>query len=240
VILLLIAFGRNSGDGAPADAPNTVMILLIDKNGHPPSYVNRVIENRREYAEAHGISSPPSPPPPPPSVRKREQEYANPKNPPINNTLGYGLFIKNITDYPVGEVSNSWARIPAIRHAMKEYKYSTYFWALDQDAVIMNPSLSLEEHVLAPGRLGSIMRRGVPVVPPSSIIETYKYVPPERVQFIITQDAEGLQPGSIIVKAGPWAHYFLDAWFDPLFRSYGFQKAEQHALVCSASSPLLT
>lgn len=160
--------------------------------------------------------------------------------PPVNNPLGYGLFIKNITDYPVGEAPNSWARIPAIRHAMKEYKYSTYFWALDQDAVIMNPSLSLEEHILAPERLDSIMRRGVPVVPPNSIIETYKYVTPERVQFIVTQDAEGLQPGSIIIKAGPWAHYFLDAWFDPLFRYYGFQKAEQHALVCSVPSPLLT
>jgi len=77
------------------------------------------------------------------------------------------------------------------------------------------------------------MRRGVPVVPPNSIIETYKYVTPERVQFIVTQDAEGLQPGSMIIKAGPWAHFFLDAWFDPLFRYYGFQKAEQHALVCS-------
>ena len=79
MILLLIAFGRNSGDGAPADAPNTVMILLIDKNGHPPSYVTRVIENRKEYAEAHGIS----PPPPPPLVRKREQQYQTQRAPQL-------------------------------------------------------------------------------------------------------------------------------------------------------------
>ena len=62
MILLLIVFGRNSGDGTPADAPDTVMILLIDKIGHPSSYINQVIENRREYAKAHGISSPPPPP----------------------------------------------------------------------------------------------------------------------------------------------------------------------------------
>ncbi|PWW77568.1 Glycosyltransferase Family 34 protein [Tuber magnatum] len=195
-ILLLIAFARNSGDGKPAGAPDTVMILLADRIGHSTSYINKVIDNRKEYAEVHG----------------------------------YGLFVANVTDYPIGEVPNGWACIPAIRHAMKEYKYSTYFWFLDQDAVIMNPSLSLEQHILAPERLGSIMRRGVPVVPSSSIIETYKHVPPERVQFVITQDAGGLQPGSMILKAGPWAHYLLDAWFDPIFRYYGFQKAEQHAL----------
>ncbi|KAG0638908.1 galactosyl transferase GMA12/MNN10 family-domain-containing protein [Tuber brumale] len=195
-VLLLIAFVRNSGDGRPAGAPNMVMILLTDKIGYSTSYVDKIIENRKEYAEAHG----------------------------------YGLFIGDVSDYPIGEVPNGWARIPAIRHAMKEYKYSTYFWVLDQDAVIMNPSLSLEEHILAPERLGSIMQRGVPVVPPSSVIETYKHVPPERVQLIITQDGEGLQPGSMILKAGSWANYLLDAWFDPIFRYYGFQKAEQHAL----------
>ena len=27
-----------------------------------------------------------------------------------------------------------------------------------------------------------------------------------------------------------WAAYFLDAWFDPLYRAYAFQKAENHAL----------
>jgi mannan polymerase II complex MNN11 subunit len=27
-----------------------------------------------------------------------------------------------------------------------------------------------------------------------------------------------------------WAHYFLDSWFDPLYRAYAFQKAENHAL----------
>ncbi|CUS09554.1 unnamed protein product [Tuber aestivum] len=224
-ILLLIAFSRNSGDRRPEGAPHTVMILLTNKTGHSTSYINKVVENRKEYAETHGN----------PlllflTVKESNNVQSKRSPPPINNVLGYGFFAGNVTDYPVGEAPNGWACIPAIRHAMKEYKYSTYFWFLDQDAVIMNPSLSLEQHILVPGRLGSIMRRGVPVVPSSTVIETYKHVPPERVQFIITQDAGGLQPGSMIIKAGPWAHYLLDAWFDPIFRNYGFQKAEQHAL----------
>jgi mannan polymerase II complex MNN11 subunit len=112
---------------------------------------------------------------------------------------------------------------------MATYKHSEYFWYLDQDALIMDPTLSIEQHILAP--LNSLMRRNVPIVPPQSVIKTYKHVPAERIQFIISQDRIGLQPGSMILKSGPWANYFLDAWYDPMFRFYNFGKAEQHALV---------
>jgi hypothetical protein len=50
------------------------------------------------------------------------------------------------------------------------------------------------------------------------------------VDFVLTQDKEGLAGGSFMVRTGEWAKYFLDAWFDPLYRSYNFQKAESHAL----------
>ena len=33
-----------------------------------------------------------------------------------------------------------------------------------------------------------------------------------------------------MIRTGEWAKFFLDAWFDPLYRSYNFQKAEEHAL----------
>lgn len=113
---------------------------------------------------------------------------------------------------------------------MAHHKHSTNFWLLDQHAIIANPSLSLQSHVLAPERLRSLMRRDVPIVQPNSVIKTYSHIAPERVQFMLTQDADGLHAGSMIIRRGPWADYFLDAWFDPLFRLYGFQKAEQHAL----------
>jgi len=112
---------------------------------------------------------------------------------------------------------------------MAAYKYSEYFWYLDQDAIIMNPSLSLEDHVL--GRLNSLMRRDVPIIPPSSVIKTYRHVPAERMQFILTQDREGLQPGSMLISNGEWANYLLDAWYDPMLRFYNFAKGERNALV---------
>lgn len=171
------------------------MVLVLNRTDHSNEYIDKVVKNRQEYANAHG----------------------------------YGLFIKSTTDYPPGGSAGSgWSRIPAIRHAMSTYKHSEYFWYLDQDALIMDPTPSLEEHILAP--LNSLMRRDVPIVPPQSVIKTYKHVPAERIQFILTQDKLGLTPGSMILKSGPWANYFLDAWYDPMFRFYNFARAETHAL----------
>lgn len=118
-----------------------------------------------------------------------------------------------------------------MRHAMTKFPHTQNFWYLDQHAVIMNPSLSLEAHITGPAKLNTLMRRDVPIVPPESVIKTYKHVPAERIQFIITQDKIGMSPGSIIIKSGDWAKYMLDAWYDPMFRFYNFQKAETHALV---------
>ncbi|KAL0635347.1 putative alpha-1,6-mannosyltransferase mnn11 [Maublancomyces gigas] len=196
VVLLILLFGRSSGPTRPADAPDTVLVLLVNRTGHSAEHVERVTENRRSYAEAHG----------------------------------YGLFIKSAADYPIGPVPAGWARIPALRHAIATFPYSTTFWLLDQDSIIMNPALSLEAHITSTDRLRSLMLRDVPIVPPESVIKTYRHVAAEKVQFILTQDADGLSPGSMIVKRGEWASYFLDTWYDPLFRFYNFQNAEQHAL----------
>lgn len=70
-----------------------------------------------------------------------------------------------------------------------------------------------------------------PVVPPDSVIKTFGNLKGDRIDLVLTQDGEGLCQGSLILKRGEWAKFFLDTWFDPLYRSYNFQKAEGHALV---------
>jgi len=69
-----------------------------------------------------------------------------------------------------------------------------------------------------------------PVVPPDSVIKTFAHLKGERVDFVLSQDRDGLAGGSLLIRNTDWAKYFLDAWFDPLYRSYNFQKAEGHAL----------
>lgn len=116
---------------------------------------------------------------------------------------------------------------------MTSYPQSTYFFFLSPHGLIMNPSMPLTTHVMDPKRLESVMLRDRPVVPPDSVIKTFSHLRGDKIDIVLTQDGEGLCQGSFILRRGEWAKFFLDTWFDPLYRSYNFQKAEGHALVWS-------
>jgi len=94
----------------------------------------------------------------------------------------------------------------------------------------MNPSLSLHAHILSPPRLESLMIPNRPVVPPDSVIKTLSTPHAPRIDLILTQPHRGLCHENFILRRGEWAKFFLDAWFDPLYRSYNFERAEGHAL----------
>lgn len=145
--------------------------------------------------------------------------------------VGYAAFFPTASEYELAGSPRSWALVPSLRHAMAKYPHSTYFFALSPHALIMNPSLSLNSHVMAPKRLESLMLKDKPVVPPDSVIKTFSHLKGDKVDLVLTQDGEGLCQGSFILRQGEWARFFLDTWFDPLYRSYNFQKAEGHALV---------
>ncbi|PWY87654.1 hypothetical protein BO70DRAFT_332741 [Aspergillus heteromorphus CBS 117.55] len=145
---------------------------------------------------------------------------------------GYTNFFANLSDYEttLGDAPKSWAVVPAVRHAMASHPYSQYFFHLDAHALIMNPIKSLDSHVLEKSRLESLMRKDVPVVPPDSIIKTFSHIQPQDVDIIITTDNEDMSPGSFVLRQGEFAKFFLDFWFDPLYRTYNFAKAETHVL----------
>lgn len=130
---------------------------------------------------------------------------------------------------------SSWTSVVAARHALTQFPDCKYLWFLDQSALVMNPQRTIEAHVMDPARLDEGMIKDYPVVPPDSIIKTFSHLRGRDVEFLITQDKDGLSSASWVLKNGEWARFFLETWFDPLYRSYNFQKAETHALV---SGPL--
>jgi mannan polymerase II complex MNN11 subunit len=134
------------------------------------------------------------------------------------------------SNYSIKSAPLSWAKVPAMRHAMTLFPNSAYFFYLDPHTLIMNSNIDIQTHIMAPHRLESLMITDVPIVPPDSVIKTFSGLKGERVDFVLTQDKEGLSEKSFILRRGEWAKYLLDAWFDPLYRSYNFQKAERHAL----------
>ncbi|KAI5863458.1 glycosyltransferase family 34 protein [Durotheca rogersii] len=143
---------------------------------------------------------------------------------------GYGTLLAKTTDYDLGGSPSSWSKVVAMRHALAKYPDCKYVWYLEQNAFIMNPHVKVEDYVMGARKLEANMIKELPVVPPDSIIKTFSHLKGDDVEFVITQDKEGLAPGSFIIKNGEWAKFFLDTWFDPLYRSYNFQKAETHAL----------
>lgn len=147
---------------------------------------------------------------------------------------GYLTFFPTNNQYPVLAAGHhhplSWSKVPALRHAMTLHPSSMFFWYLDASALIMNPSIPLTSHVLAKSTLEHLMIPHQPVVPPDSVIKTFANLKGDRIDLIVSQDKEGLSTSSFIVRNGDWAKYFLDAWFDPIYRNYNFMKAETHAL----------
>ncbi|KAL2126563.1 hypothetical protein VTI74DRAFT_668 [Chaetomium olivicolor] len=143
---------------------------------------------------------------------------------------GYKTLFAKITDYDLHGSPFSWTRVVAMRDALTKYPDCRYVWFLEANGLIMNPKLKIEEHIMQPARLDELMKKDFPVVPPDSIIKTFAHLKGQDVDFVLTQDKEALSAGSFIVRNGEWAKFFLETWWDPIYRSYNFQKEEVHAL----------
>ncbi|CAK7244381.1 MAG: putative alpha-1,6-mannosyltransferase mnn11 [Sporothrix thermara] len=156
------------------------------------------------------------------TVRENRRQYAK--------KHGYGLFSPKVGYYDLNGSPLSWTKVVAMRHALTMFPESTYFWFLDQNAFVMNMDMTIERDVMAPAKIDEMMLKDFPVVPPDSIIKTFGHLQGEDVDFLLTQDYDGLSTSSFVIRNGDWARFFFETWFDPLYRSYNFQKAETHAL----------
>lgn len=157
------------------------------------------------------------------TVRENRRQYAK--------KHGYGTFSPKVGHYDLNGSPLSWTKVVAMRHALTLFPESTYFWFLDQNAFVMNMDMSIEGDIMSPAKIDAAMLKDFPVVPPDSIIKTFGHLKGQDVDFLLTQDYDGLSTSSFIIRNGEWARFFFETWFDPLYRSYNFQKAETHALV---------
>jgi mannan polymerase II complex MNN11 subunit len=136
-----------------------------------------------------------------------------------------------IGSYDLKGAPFSWTKVYALRNALTLWPDCSFIWFLGQDSFIMEPELDIKEHIMKAGKLEAMMIKDHPVVPPDSIIKTFNHLKANDIDLVITQDNEGLSSESMIIRNGDWAKFFLETWYDPIYRSYNFQKAEEHALV---------
>ncbi|KAL8281864.1 hypothetical protein RB597_009536 [Gaeumannomyces tritici] len=194
--------GGGGGGGAYAEHVPT---------GSPPAVIVTVLEDGGKFSKAYLQN-----------VKDNRILYAK--------KHGYETFFPTVSEYDLGGSPASWVKVVAMRHALSKFPDASFVWFLDQDSLIMTGDVGVETALMEPAALDKVMIKDHPVVPPDSIIKTFAHLKPADVDLVLTQDKDGLSVGSFILRNGEWARFFLETWYDPIYRSYNFQKAEAHAL----------
>ncbi|CZT24750.1 related to MNN10-subunit of mannosyltransferase complex [Ramularia collo-cygni] len=150
------------------------------------------------------------------------------------------------------EWRESWEKVDVIRNTMKKYPDAEWFWWLDLNTFIMEPTYSLQSHIFT--HLQNTVYRDINVYNPlqiqhppngssgASSFENYLDpvslsavgdARPESINLIVPQDCGGFNLGSFFVKRSPWTDRMLDIWWDPVFyeqRHMEWEHKEQDAL----------
>ncbi|KAL2178703.1 glycosyltransferase family 34 protein [Thermothelomyces heterothallicus CBS 202.75] len=125
------------------------------------------------------------------------------------------------------EWRESWEKVDHVRTAMRKYPEAEWFWWLDLNTFIMEPSYSLQDHIF--NKLEKHVYRDINEYNPLNI--THPFTEPwldaeERspvgdgkvgsINLILSQDCSGFNLGSFFVRRSVWSDRLLDIWWDPV------------------------
>ncbi|EON61889.1 hypothetical protein W97_01107 [Coniosporium apollinis CBS 100218] len=142
------------------------------------------------------------------------------------------------------EWRESWEKVDTIRNAMRKYPDAEWFWWLDLNTFIMEPSYSLQSHIF--NNLAKTTYRDINAYNPLNITHplTSPYLDAETrspigdglassINIIVPQDCSGFNLGSFFVRRSAWTDRLLDIWWDPVFyeqKHMEWEHKEQDAL----------
>ncbi len=153
---------------------------------------------------------------------KNEQEWAIEKV-SIANKLeyarrhGYGLILKDMTTAKrySHEYREGWQKADILMEVMDEFPEAEWYWWLDLDTLIMEPSKSLEDHIFK--RINSYTYRKLDVFNPLQMQDDIPYVDySQQMDLLVTQDCGGFNLGSFLLRNSEWSKALLDLWWDPI------------------------
>lgn len=209
----LLHLATTQGDKFEQDHmdPPIVLVVGLDADRYPRKYLELIVQDRLAYAQKHG----------------------------------YGLFIRYLQDFEYDDDADmtsrpreagaqgssklsplEFAKIKLMREAMFSFSSSAWFWWLDQDAIIVNHEYDVgTELVYNKEELSRAMLRDSPIIPPESIIHTYKHISGAQVRLILLQNDWGINMSSFMIRQDPlYGRLLMDYLMDPLHRTYqGFR-----------------
>ncbi|KAL9083731.1 MAG: hypothetical protein Q9165_008397 [Trypethelium subeluteriae] len=125
------------------------------------------------------------------------------------------------------EWRESWEKVDTIRNAMRKYPHAEWFWWLDLNTFIMEPTYSLQSHIF--DSLASTTYRDINLYNPlnithppnTSYLDPISLSPtgdsdPTSINLIVPQDCSGFNLGSFFVRRSVWSDRIMDLWWDPV------------------------
>ncbi|KJZ79021.1 hypothetical protein HIM_01794 [Hirsutella minnesotensis 3608] len=145
------------------------------------------------------------------------------------NRWGYDLEIVDMSTKKkyAHEWRESWEKVDFMRAALRKYPKAEWFWWLDLNTYIMEPSYSLQSQLFS--KLDSTVYRDINTYNPLNITHpfTEPYLDAESksavgdgdvnsVNLLLTQDCSGFNLGSFFMRRSAWTERVLDIWWDPV------------------------
>ncbi|CAI4216183.1 unnamed protein product [Parascedosporium putredinis] len=142
------------------------------------------------------------------------------------------------------EWREGWQKVDYMRQAMRKYPDAEWFWWLDLNTFIMEPSYSLQDHIF--NNLEKHVYRDINEYNPLNISHplTERHLSdvdrspvgdgnPDSINLVLAQDCSGFNLGSFMMRRSDWSMQLLDVWWDPVAyeqRHMSWEHAEQDAL----------
>ncbi|KAJ6263287.1 hypothetical protein Dda_1849 [Drechslerella dactyloides] len=147
---------------------------------------------------------------------------------------GYKFHFINISRYDLHGAHPVWAKIPALLDTFIHFPDVHWVWWLDVDAMIMNPDIDLNSHVLSHAAMRTKFAAGTEFLKSESK-HTGQYMSgradPKEIDVIIGQDHNGLNAGSFFLRRSKFTKMLLDWWEEPFYVYNQWPGKEQDALL---------
>ncbi|KAK4143250.1 glycosyltransferase [Dichotomopilus funicola] len=125
------------------------------------------------------------------------------------------------------EWRESWEKVDFMRTALKKYPDAEWFWWLDLNTFIMEPSYSLQDHIF--NNLEKNVYRDINEYNPLNITHPFAQTyldaesqspigdgNPGSINLLLSQDCAGFNLGSFFMRRSIWTDRLLDVWWDPV------------------------
>ncbi|KAI9052722.1 hypothetical protein LZ554_002998 [Drepanopeziza brunnea f. sp. 'monogermtubi'] len=125
------------------------------------------------------------------------------------------------------EWRESWEKVDTIRNCLKKYPDAEWFWWMDLNTFIMEPSYSLQSHIF--NNLAANTYRDINEYNPLNITHPFqaKHLDTDArspvgdnkvssINLIVPQDCSGFNLGSFFMRRSAWTDRLLDVWWDPV------------------------